>query len=403
MNRFSFAAAVCAPLLFMFHCGATQNVSRQRVAETPIAQARGERPLLVPAKGSPLAVGSRPTAATIGDVNGDKVLDLLTGHVGRNDVTVLLSDGRGGFTPAPGSPFDAGMQAERLALGDANGDHKADLALTNHDSLKVAVFLGRGDGTFRPAPQSPFDALKPGEPHNHGLAFAYVNADDRVDLTTSNNNDNSVSVLLGDGRGGFAPSEGSPFGVGEAPYAPALADFNSDCHLDIATPNINGGDITVLLGDGQGKFTPTPASPLQVESRPFYLVAGDINGDEKPDLLASHDDINLLTILFGDGRGNFTAAPNSPLDLGQRAYELVLADMDRDGKTDLVVRLASDTGGVLVLLGDGRGGFKHAPGSPFAAGRGANSLAVGDINRDGKQDLVTANTQGGDVNVLLGN
>ncbi len=403
MNRFSFAAAVCAPLLFMFHCGATQNVSRQRVAETPIEQARGERPLLVPAKGSPLAFGSRPTAATIGDVNGDNVLDLLTGHDGRNDVTVLLGDGRGGFTPAPGSPFDAGMTAERLALADVNNDHQTDLALTNHDSLKVAVFLGRGDGTFRPAPRSPFDALQPSEPHNHGLVFANVNADDRVDLVTANNNDNSVSVLLGDGRGRFAPSAGSPFRVGRAPYPPALEAFDADCHLDIATPNVNGGDITILLGDGTGKFTPTPASPIKVESRPFYLVAGNVNDDHQTDLISSHDDINLLTILFGDGRGNFTPAPNSPLDLGRRAYQLVLADMNGDEKNDLVVSLASDAGGVIVLLGDWRGGFKHAPGSPFPTGRGAYSLAVGDINRDGRRDIVTANTEGGDLTVLLGN
>lgn len=397
MNRFTFAAAF-VPLFFLLHCGATRNVSQLRVAEKG-----GQRPLLVPAKGSPLSVGSRPTAVSLGDVNGDNILDLLAGHGGRNDLTVMLGDGRGGFAPAPGSPFDAGMHAERLALADTNGDRKTDLALTNHDSLKVAVFLGRGDGTFRPAPGSPFDALRAGEPHNHGLVFAYVDADDRVDLTTANNNDNSVSVLLGDGRGGFAPAAGSPFRVGRAPYPQALEDFNDDRHLDIATPNINGGDISVMLGDGKGNFTPTPASPLKVESRPFYLVAGDINGDRKPDLVASHDDINLLTILFGDGRGNFSPAPNSPLDLGHRGYELALADMDGDGKADLAVSLASDTNAVLVLLGDGRGGFKHAPGSPFAAGRGAYSLAVGDINRDGKRDLLTANTQGGDVTVLLGN
>jgi hypothetical protein len=399
MSRLTLAVAACAQLLFVLHCGASRNVSR-----LPLDGTQGARPLLVPAQVSPLTVGERPTAVTVGDVNGDKNLDLLTGHGGRNDLTVMLGDGRGGFKHAPGSPSDAGMAAERLSLGDTNGDDRPDLAITNHDSRKVSVLLGKGDGSFRPAPGSPFEVLKSGaEPHNHGLVFAYVNADDNVDLTTANNNDDSVSVLLGDGRGGFAPSEGSPFRVGRAPYTQAFGDFNADCHLDIATPNINGGNVTVLLGDGKGKFTPTAGSPLRVESRPFHLAAGDINGDQKPDLVSSHDDINLLTILLGDGRGNFSPAPNSPLDLGQRAYELVLADMDGDGRQDLAVSLASGKSLVLVLLGDGRGGFRHAPGSPFAAGRGAYSIAVGDLNRDGKKDLVTANAEGGDLTVLLGN
>src|SRR5919202_1849863 len=282
MNRMAIALSLCAPLILLFNCGA-----RSDSAPRSVGQAASDRPLLSRAAQT-LAVGGAPAALALGDTNGDGILDLIVGHGRDNGLVVMLGDGRGGFTPAPGSPFDAGMPAHRIAIGDVNHDRLPDVALTNHDSLNVAVMLGQRGGGFALAPGSPFAALKSGRAHNHGVAFADVNEDGHLDITTSNNNDNSVSVLL---------------------------------------------------GDGKGRFTPAANSPITVASRPFYVAVADFDGDGHPDLAATHDDINLLTILLGDGRGGFSAARGSPLDLGRRAYQLVAADMDGDEKTDLVVSM----------------------------------------------------------------
>jgi hypothetical protein len=393
MNKLTNVLALCAPLILMFNCGASSS-TRQLVG-----QSKPDRPLLKAT--TSLAVGEKPDAVELGDVNGDGSLDLFVGFENGNGFVVMLGDGRGGFKAAPGSPFDAGTPAQRVAVADINHDGILDVAVTNHDSLSVVVLLGKRGGGFAPAPGSPFAALKSGRPHNHGLSFADFNDDGHLDITTSNNNDNSVSVLLGDGRGGFTASTGSPFPVGRAPYPHASGDFNLDRHLDLVAPNVNGESLSVLLGDGKGRLTPAPASPIKVASRPFYAAVGDFNADGNPDIATSHDDITLLTILLSDGRGNFSPAPGSPLDLGQSAYKLATADMDADKNADLVISGAASGGGVSVLLGDGRGGFRHAPGSPFATGRGAYNIAVGDLNRDGKTDVVTANSEGGNVTVLI--
>ncbi|MBC7931592.1 MAG: VCBS repeat-containing protein [Rubrivivax sp.] len=392
MNKLTNALALCAPLMLMFNCGANPGTLKL------VGQSESDRPLLKAT--ASVAVGEKPVALELGDVSGDGSLDLVVGFERGNGFTVMLGDGRGGFKAAPGSPFDAGTPAQRVAVGDVNHDQMLDVAVTNHDSLSVVVLLGKRGGGFTPAPGSPFPALKSGQPHNHGLAFTDFNEDGHLDITTSNNNDNSVSVLLGDGRGGFTHSTGSPFRVGRAPYPHASVDFNRDNHLDLVTPNVSGENLSVLLGDGKGRLTPAPGSPFRVASRPFYAAVGDFNADGNPDIMASHDDINLLTILLGDGRGGFSTAPGSPLDLGQRAFQIVAADMDADKKTDLVVSIATGNG-VAVMLGDGRSSFRHAAGSPFATGRGAYSVAVGDLNRDGKTDVVTANSESGDVSVFL--
>jgi hypothetical protein len=104
-----------------------------------------------------------------------------------------------------------------------------------------------------------------------------------------------------------------------------------------------------------------------------------------------------VTVLLGDGRGGLRPAPGSPLDVGRRGFKAVLEDLDRDGRLDLVL----GANGVVVLRGDGRGGFAPVAGSPFAAGRGAWTVALGDFDGDGRSDVATADLEAGTVSVLL--
>jgi hypothetical protein len=228
-----------------------------------------------------------------------------------------------------------------------------------------------------------------------------VNGDGKLDLITANNDDNDVAVLLGDGKGGFRPAPGSPFAVGRGPYPLAVADINGDGKPDIITPNSAPGErtLTVLLGDGRGSFRPALGSPFATAGQPYYVALGDISGDGKPDLVAAHNDDGRVTILLGDGKGGFKSAPQSPVDLGSRAWGLVVADVNGDGKADLVAATGET---VRVLLGDGQGSFTAAPGSPFPAGKGTWRLVVADLNGDGKPDIAATSLESHQVSVWLG-
>jgi len=352
-----------------------------------------------PAQAKRFTVGAGPGDLALGDVNRDGRADILTANGGGNSVSVLLGDGRGNFSDAPGSPFDAGPHPHMIALGDVNRDGQADLAVTEHDSHDVRVFLGRGDGTFRAAPGSPFAALREGRPHNHGLVIADVNADANPDLLTSNQNDSSVSVLLGDGQGGFRPAPDSPFRVGRDPYPLAVTEVNGDGKPDVVTPNVRADSVSVLLGDGQGGFSDAPGSPLRVAFRPYFVAAGDLNGDGKTDLSVAHDDITLISILLGDGHGGFRQAPGSPLDAKHRGSKMAIGDINRDTHADIAIAAG---GFALVLLGDGTGRFTHAPGSPFALSASSWAVALRDVNADGRLDLLLASWEGNHVTLLLG-
>jgi hypothetical protein len=335
---------------------------------------------------STIAVGKNPGGVALADVDGDGKLDLLTANGESRDVTLLLGDGRGRFAPAPGWPVALPIAPSIVAATTGF------IAVTGHDSNDVFVIRTGG----RPPVVSSFPAIAGVAPHNHGLAIADFNADGTPDLATSNNNGNSVSVLLGDGRGGFRPVRGSPFAVGRAPYPLAVADFNADGKTDVATPDVQGGTVTLLLGDGTGSFTPARGSPFRVDPRPFFLLAARVNGDRAPDLVVSHDDIDTMTILVNDGRGGLAASPR--VNVGGRTWKTGAADFDGDGRTDLVV--GTEPASVSILSGDGRGNFRRS-GAAVAVGRGPWNVAVGDLNRDGKPDVVTTSGEGNSVSVLL--
>jgi FG-GAP-like repeat len=363
--------------------------------------------LLVPAPGSPVRLGPGPSNVVIGDVDSDGTPDLVvTGRERR--VTILLGHGDGRFSSTPSGTLDVPENPSELALGDVNGDDNVDLALASHETYNVVLLFGDGHGRFRIAPGFPI-AMKDGQqPHTHGLGIGDFNGDGKADLVTVNSNDdNDVAVMLGDGRGGFTRASGSPFAVGPGPYPLALGDLDADGKLDVAVTSTGfrsgpvspapGDRLTLLFGNGRGGFR---RSDIPVKTCHTWFVAiGDVNGDRKPDLVTTHADAGFVSVLLGDGRGNFAEVGGSPFDLGQKAWYVALADLNRDGHADMVA--AADTG-VRALIGNGRGGFTPVPGSPFATGRGTWKLVVADVNADGKSDVATSSLETDSVTVLLG-
>ncbi len=394
-------ASVLVQLLSAGRCSisATQPGNASYSAASPVSRSfivSQANPSGTPAAAanSPFAVGTNPFSVAAGDFNGDGIQDLAVANENSNTVTVLLGNGSGGF--AAGTPFAAGTQPIGVAVGDFNGDGVADLAVTNHNGSTVTVLLGNGQGVFAPAANSPFTVGT--SPFK--LAVGDFNGDGIQDLAVANQGSNTVTVLLGDGSGGFAEAPNSPFTVGTSPISVAVGDFNGDGIQDLATSNDVDSPVTVLLGNGSGGFTAAGGSPFAVGTNPSSVAVGDFNGDGIPDL-ATANFSNTVTVLLGNGLGGFTPAPNSPFAVGSLPYSVAVADFNGDGIPDLVTA-NSGNGTVTVLLGNGQGGFTPAPNSPFAVGSQSISVAVTDFNGDGIDDLAVANYGGASVAVLLG-
>jgi hypothetical protein len=358
----------------------------------------------------------------VGDVNGDGKPDLVVANCGpsgsscgKGTVSILLGNGNGTFQAAV--TYDTGGSiATSVAIGDLNGDGKPDLVVATENQCPscanggVSVLIGNGDGSFQPAVTYSSGGL-----FAFSVALGALNSDGHRDVVVANQvmcigcSKNEVSVLLGNGDGTVQPAMDFGLDGNEVPSV-ALGDVNGDGKLDLVVagcfqgPNFCDDAVDVLLGNGDGTFQAAVRYGTGVFDATSVAI-GDVNGDGKPDLLVSSEFglcnpcRGVVSVLLGNGNGTFQPAVTYSSG-GAVARSVAIGDINGDGKADLVVanQCQSLTGGcrqfapgkVSVLLGNGDGTFQ----APFlfgSGGKNAWSVAIADVNADGRPDLLVAN------------
>jgi len=377
------------------------------------------------------AFSADPGAVATGDFNGDGKADLATGNGVGQIIGVFLGNGDGTFQAGVGYGPEVLSESSNVLLADFNEDGNTDMVVAIGESSadQILVFLGRGDGTFQdPLVSSALGfagALAPGDFNGDGHsdlvsngafnsavillgrgdgtfdsgAFSYIgggaaavtdlNNDGKADVVTGTGQSyDAVGVLLGNGDGTLQSCKL----FNAVGLSPVVADFNRDGLQDVATTN------TLLLGNADGTLQP----PILYNADGAAAVVGDFNGDGNPDTGVSIFVVGngswVVTVFLGNGDGTFR--PQQDYLAGSGIFFLTTGDVNRDGKTDLITSNSWDNT-VSILLGNGDGTFR----SPvnYATGTGPGPIAVADFNGDGKPDIVDLSQTISSLNVLLGN
>jgi hypothetical protein len=350
-------------------------------------------------------VGGRSGDIALADVNRDGRADLLVPRGLEESAAVYFGDGRGAFAPGEAAvmlPVGSGA----VTLGDVNGDRVPDMLVAHRSEGReyLSVMLGDGRGRFRTATSS----------YVTGSAFAFykpviriadINEDGRPDIVSANGRRNSLEILFGDGRGAFTMGPHVMLEAGDF-HTFGIADMDGDGHLDVVSSSQGPGLDRVGLrrGNGTGRFADRVALPSPRPDARVIALA-DVTGDPRAEVILAHAETSWLSVLVNAGSGTFSPAAGSPYALPADAFEAAVTDLNDDRHADLILTVVDSrttpyNSNVVILQGDGHG-FAPAPGSPISVGRGAYNLAAGDVNGDGKLDVATSSFAGDPVTLLL--
>jgi hypothetical protein len=319
----------------------------------------------------------------VADFNRDGKLDFVVSTTQQLNEqptpNVFLGNGDGSFQPSK----NIDQALETLAVCDFNGDGIPDLAGTSYNTQNftgtLSILSGNGDGTFTGGSAYALPAIA------SSLMTADFNGDGKLDVAVADGSA-GVYVFLGNGDGTFQSPVIS--NINNLNLAGAVGDFNGDGKLDFI--GIEGLQLGWFKGNGDGTFQP-PSTFYSVGANSDSVLAADLNRDGKLDLITVQESADTYTVMLGNGDGTFQTgvvySVGSPV-----SNELAMGDLNADGHLDLVLTGATNQLGTSILLGNGNGTFQSPLELPIA---GTFAIGeAGDFNNDGKLDLIAINSFG---------
>jgi hypothetical protein len=337
-----------------------------------------------------------PLDVVLADINGDAKPDILLAGGGSNAAGVLLNTGSGTFQPVVRYSTGGGSYPQGIAVNDVNSDGQSDIITANYLGNSISVLPGNGNGTFQAAVAYATGSYSaPAD-----VAVGDINSDGKLDIITANYNNATVGVFINNGNGTFQPIITYSAGPNCNPISVVATDVNGDGKADIITGNYFGNAAGVLLNDGYGSFQPIVLYPTSTGDHTHNVAVADLNSDGRPDIITANTNNNAAGVMLGNGNGTFQSMVSYVIGPNQYGYDIAVADITGDTKPDLVV-VNGSSNAAEVLPGNGNGTFQLF--SLFGTGSNSapNKVAVADLNGDNKPDIVTGNNNNNTVSVLF--
>ena len=389
---------------------------------------------------------SHPSSVGIGDLNNDQHADIVVANSNHENIGIFFNEGNGTFTQqithhiATKESFP-----QYVNIGDFDQDTNADVVILDSINNQIHILPGYGNGSF--SNLATYDSISGSKPlfaliHENQSALVVVNSgtsnimvlngyfsdpsvresmyligrnsrpssvvvydfndDGELDMVVNNFNENHIVIFYGIGDGSFVRGNSYSTGENSSPQYICIGDLNHDQRMDIVVANSNGGGISIFLGKENGTFAPMIAYSNGIGSSPWFAAIEDFNNDTHLDIACTNRGPGTISIWFGVGDGSFT---NLTVYSSTRYFlgnGIAVGDVNNDNHLDLIVvmEILAKPG---VFLGSSNGNFTLITPSSAETEMTGFTIVVTDFNRDDNLDCAIVYSTSGVVGIHLGN
>ncbi|CAF3798211.1 unnamed protein product, partial [Adineta steineri] len=341
---------------------------------------------------------SYPSQVIVADFNKDRRLDIAVALTRTGGMGVLIGRGNGTFFDIVIYLIDSGAGPTSIATGDFNSDNRLDIVVCNGLLGSISIFYGNGDGTF--SNLTNYTTGSNSQPAY--MVVSDLNNDAILDIAVANFGTDNIGVFFGNMNHSFHDQITFSTGIGSAPNALVVEDFNNDNQLDIAFINFGTNSLGVLLECINGTFFDPLTYSTGDNSQPYFLAVGDFNNDKRLDIVVANSGTDNIGMFFGYVNDGFLYAPTYSTGLSSQVTSIAAGDFNNDTRLDVVIT-NNATNNVKVIFGSGYGTFLYD--ITYSTGNSSQpcSVCVADLNNDNRLDFVVANAGINTISIFLSN
>jgi hypothetical protein len=346
-----------------------------------------------------LTSGDNPAVVAIGDIDGNGKSDIVVANRMSSNISVFRNISTSG-TITTGSfatrvNFTSGSQPRGVALGDLDGDGKLDVVVTNMNNSNISVFRNiSSSGSISFATLETFAS-----PLNcEAVSIGDIDGDGRMDVILTNTGGNTISIYRNTGTspGSISFAARVDFATGAGPHGVAIEDIDGDGKIDVVTANRWVSNVSVLRNTSTaGTISFATKVDFTIDGQPLGVSIGDMDGDGKPDIVTSnyHGSFLIMSVLRNTSTaGSVSMAAKVDFPTGTNSWGISVGDMDGDGKLDVVVANSGSNTISILKNTSSIGSVSMNPKVDFATGASPSmGLAIGDLDGDSKSDVVVGN------------